>query len=75
MRGFHRLVMNGSVLYPAASDLPAWIVVKANDYARHNGLSPFVLYQGAYNLTLRDLERDIMRAFLSLVRFLVAHSS
>lgn len=62
MRGLHKLVMDGSVLYPAVSDLPAWLVVKANDFARNGNLSPFVLYQGLFNLDVRDLERDIIRA-------------
>lgn len=61
MRGLHRFVMNGQILYPAISDTPAWIVVKCNDFARANSLSPFVLYQGRYALTLRDLEQDVIR--------------
>jgi aryl-alcohol dehydrogenase-like predicted oxidoreductase len=49
------------VQYPAISDTPAWIVVKANDFARSNSLSPFVLYQGKWNVGFRDMERDIIR--------------
>lgn len=30
MRGLHTWVMSGKVLYLGASDMPAWVVVKAN---------------------------------------------
>ena len=30
MRGLHALVMAKQVLYLGASDIPAWVVVKAN---------------------------------------------
>ncbi|KAG2112277.1 NADP-dependent oxidoreductase domain-containing protein [Suillus discolor] len=42
------------------SDSPAWVVSKANQYARDHGKSPFVIYQGAWNVMLRDFERDII---------------
>jgi aryl-alcohol dehydrogenase-like predicted oxidoreductase len=42
------------------SDSPAWVVSKANQYARDHGKSPFVIYQGAWNIMLRDLERDVL---------------
>ena len=61
MRGLHRHVMSGEILYPAISDTPAWIVVSANDYARQHGYTPFVLYQGLWNLSKRDVEREIIR--------------
>jgi len=61
MRGLHKHIMAGQVLYPAVSDTPAWVVVKANAYAREHGFSPFVLYQGRWNLLMRDLEREIIR--------------
>lgn len=38
----------------------AWIVSQANEYARHHGLAQFVVYQGLWNLGVRDLERDII---------------
>jgi hypothetical protein len=31
-----------SVLYLGISDTPAWVVSKANQYARDHGLAPFV---------------------------------
>ncbi|KAF7593568.1 hypothetical protein BBP40_011188 [Aspergillus hancockii] len=40
--------------------LNALIVVKANEYARANGLRPFSVYQGKWNAGFRDLEREII---------------
>ena len=42
------------------SDTPAWIVSKANLYARMTGKTPFVVYQGSWNVMQRDFERDII---------------
>ncbi len=42
------------------SDTPAWWVVKANEYARYNGKTPFVVYQAAYSVVQRDIEREIL---------------
>ena len=42
------------------SDTPAWIVAKANLYARLTGKTPFVIYQGAWSILQRDFERDIL---------------
>lgn len=38
----------------------AWVVSQANEYARHHGLAQFVVYQGLWNLGVRDLERDVI---------------
>lgn len=42
------------------SDTPAWLVSKANMYARLMGKTPFVIYQGAWSILQRDFERDII---------------
>ena len=47
------------------SDTPAWIVSKANLYARMTGKTPFVVYQGSWNVMQRDFERDIIPMALS----------
>ncbi|KAG1872391.1 NADP-dependent oxidoreductase domain-containing protein [Suillus subalutaceus] len=60
MNGLHILVQQGKVLYLGISDSPAWVVSKANQYARDHGKTPFVIYQGAWNVMLRDFERDII---------------
>ncbi|PWY92856.1 sterigmatocystin biosynthesis dehydrogenase stcV [Aspergillus heteromorphus CBS 117.55] len=60
MHGLNTLISAGKVLYIGISDSPAWVVVKANDYARANGLRPFSVYQGKWNAGVRDLEREIV---------------
>jgi aryl-alcohol dehydrogenase-like predicted oxidoreductase len=42
------------------SDTPAWVVSKANQYARDHGKTPFAIYQGAWNVMERSFERDII---------------
>ncbi|KAK7424183.1 hypothetical protein QQZ08_008789, partial [Neonectria magnoliae] len=48
------------VLYLGISDTPAWVVVKANAFARTNGLTPFSMYQGLRNVATRDMEAEII---------------
>uniref|UniRef100_Q01752 Aryl-alcohol dehydrogenase [NADP(+)] n=1 Tax=Phanerodontia chrysosporium TaxID=2822231 RepID=AAD_PHACH len=60
MNGLHNLVAQGKVLYLGVSDTPAWVVSKANNYARMAGKTPFVIYEGEWNITMRDMERDII---------------
>ncbi|GFF69926.1 hypothetical protein CNMCM6936_001623 [Aspergillus lentulus] len=54
------LVEQGKVLYLGISDTPAWIVAAANLYARSHGKTPFSIYQGRWNVMLRDFEREII---------------
>lgn len=42
------------------SDSPAWVVSAANQYAKDHGKSPFVVYQGLWNIMERSFERDII---------------
>ncbi|BGP15257.1 hypothetical protein JCM10213_001610 [Rhodosporidiobolus nylandii] len=60
MPALHQLVVQGKVLYLGISDTPAWIVAAANQYALDNNLTPFVIYQGRWNVMLRDFEREII---------------
>ncbi|KAF9465833.1 NADP-dependent oxidoreductase domain-containing protein [Collybia nuda] len=60
MRSLHSLVMARKVLYIGISDAPAWIVSRANQYARDHGMTPFSVYQGAWNVMDRDFEREII---------------
>jgi aryl-alcohol dehydrogenase-like predicted oxidoreductase len=60
MNSLHHLVVSGKVLYLGISDTPAWIVSKANQYARDHGLTQFSVYQGHWSAALRDFERDIL---------------
>ncbi|KAH8889169.1 Aldo/keto reductase [Thozetella sp. PMI_491] len=56
----HSYVMAKQVLYLGVSDTPAWVVVKANEFARKNGLTPFSIYQGRWNAAFRDMEAEII---------------
>ncbi|KZV64738.1 Aldo/keto reductase [Peniophora sp. CONT] len=60
MNSLHNLVVSGKVLYLGVSDTPAWIVADANRYAREQGKTPFVIYQGRWNVLSRDFEREII---------------
>ncbi|KAI5451881.1 putative aryl-alcohol dehydrogenase aad14 [Naganishia albida] len=60
MQSLHLLVQERKVLYLGISDTPAWIVAAANTYAVERGLTPFVIYQGRWNVMIRDFEREIL---------------
>ena len=65
MQSLNDLVVAGKVHYLAISDCPAWVVSKCNQYARDHGLRQFVVYQGMWNASMRDFERDIIPMCLS----------
>ncbi|KAL8982680.1 MAG: hypothetical protein Q9205_002885 [Flavoplaca limonia] len=60
MQSLHHMVVAGKVLYLGISDTPAWVVSKANQYARDHALTQFSVYQGRWNAAQRDFERDIL---------------
>ena len=60
MGALHTLVASRQVLYLGISDAPAWLVVKANAYAREHNLTPFSVYQGRWGAACRDFEREIV---------------
>ncbi|KAH8802774.1 NADP-dependent oxidoreductase domain-containing protein [Xylogone sp. PMI_703] len=60
MRALDDVVRTGQVLYLGVSNWPAWVVTKANAYARMHGLTPFVVYEGRWNAAEREIERDIL---------------
>jgi len=60
MQSLNALVTSGKVLYLGISDTPAWIVSKANEYARSHGFRQFSIYQGRWSAEHRDFERDII---------------
>ena len=49
-----------SIRMQGISDSPAWVVAKANMYARNMGKTPFVIFQGPWNVLQRDLEREVI---------------
>ncbi|KAJ4327769.1 hypothetical protein N0V84_001731 [Fusarium piperis] len=60
MQSLNQLVVSGKVLYLGISDTPAWVVSKANEYARNNGLRQFSVYQGRWSAASREFEREII---------------
>ncbi|KAK7062852.1 putative aryl-alcohol dehydrogenase aad14 [Paramarasmius palmivorus] len=66
MDALHILVQERKVLYLGVSDTPAWVVSYANIYARTTGKTPFVVYQGRWNVMRRSFERDIIPMARSL---------
>jgi aryl-alcohol dehydrogenase-like predicted oxidoreductase len=60
MRGLDDLVRSGKVLYIAISDTPAWVVSRANMYARERGLTEFSGLQIEYSLIERTVERELI---------------
>ncbi|KAK1147556.1 hypothetical protein N8T08_000898 [Aspergillus melleus] len=60
MHALNDLVVAGKVIYLGISDTPAWVVTKANQYARDHGLRQFSVYQGMWNAAMRDFERDVI---------------
>lgn len=40
--------------------MPAWVLATANQYAHESGKSPFVIYQGAWSVLDRSIEREII---------------
>ncbi|TEB06261.1 Aldo/keto reductase [Coprinellus micaceus] len=60
MQALHGLVLSRKVLYLGISDAPAWVVTKANQYARDHALTQFSVYQGMWSILERSFERDII---------------
>jgi aryl-alcohol dehydrogenase-like predicted oxidoreductase len=60
MRGFDDLVRQGKIVYPGVSDMPAWLVSRANTLAELRGWSPFINLQIEYSLIERTVERDLI---------------
>ena len=60
MRGFDDLMRQGKILYAGVSDMPAWVVAKANTLAELRGWTPFVGLQIEYSLIERTPERELL---------------
>jgi aryl-alcohol dehydrogenase-like predicted oxidoreductase len=52
------LVRAGKVLYTGTSNLPAWVISRANTIAELRGWTPFVANQIEYNIVERTPERE-----------------
>jgi aryl-alcohol dehydrogenase-like predicted oxidoreductase len=60
MRAFDDLVRQGKILYAGVSDMPAWVVARANTLAELRGWTPFVGLQIEYSLIERTPERELL---------------
>jgi aryl-alcohol dehydrogenase-like predicted oxidoreductase len=60
MRAFDDLVRQGKILYAGVSDMPAWVVAKANTLSELRGWTPFVGLQIEYSLIERTPERELL---------------
>lgn len=66
MRAFDDLVRQGKILYAGVSDMPAWVVAKANTLAELRGWTPFIGLQIEYSLIERTPERELLPMASSL---------
>src|SRR5271163_2857864 len=60
MRAFDDLLRQGKILYAGVSDMPAWLVARANTLAELRGWTSFVGLQIEYSLIERTPERDLL---------------
>src|ERR1700740_113500 len=60
MRAFDDLVRQGKILYAGVSDMPAWVVARANTLADLRGWTRFVGLQIEYSLIERTPERELL---------------
>ena len=65
MRALGDVVRSGKVRYLGVSNHPAWMVVKANDFAERTGGYKFVASQNFYSIASRDIEREIVPMAMS----------
>ncbi|KAF0095683.1 MAG: putative oxidoreductase aryl-alcohol dehydrogenase like protein [Puniceicoccaceae bacterium 5H] len=68
MRALDELVRAGKILHVGVSDMPAWLVARANTLAEQKDWTPFAAIQIEYNLAQRTVERELtpMAAHLGL---------
>src|SRR6516225_1536867 len=74
MRGFEDLVRQGKILYAGVSDMPAWLVARANTLAELRGWSAFIGLQIEYSLIERTPERELLPMAANLVLGVTAWS-
>jgi aryl-alcohol dehydrogenase-like predicted oxidoreductase len=60
MRAFDDLVRQGKIFYAGVSDMPAWLVAKANTLAELRGWTAFAGLQIEYSLIQRTPERELL---------------
>jgi aryl-alcohol dehydrogenase-like predicted oxidoreductase len=60
LKSLELLVVQGKILYPAASNFSAWQTMRALGIAERNGFAPLVCLQPMYNLAKRQAEVEIL---------------
>jgi aryl-alcohol dehydrogenase-like predicted oxidoreductase len=60
MRALDDAVRAGKLLHVGASNLPAWLVSRANTLAEWRDWTPFAALQVPYSLLRRDIERELL---------------
>ncbi|RSM98200.1 aldo/keto reductase [Nonomuraea sp. WAC 01424] len=60
LRALDDLVRTGKVLYLGFSDVPAWVIARANTIAELRGWTSFIGLQLSYSLLERDIERELL---------------
>lgn len=60
LRTLNDLVRSGKVRYLGISNFAAWQIMKAQSFAKNNGLEEFKSLQAYYSLVGRELEREIV---------------
>ena len=58
MRALDDMVTAGKVLHLGVSNMPAWLISRANTLAEERGWTPFTAVQMHYNLVERSIETD-----------------
>jgi aryl-alcohol dehydrogenase-like predicted oxidoreductase len=60
MRALDDAVRAGKILYAGISDMPAWLIARANTLAELRGWTPFIGLQIEYSLIERTVERELV---------------
>lgn len=60
MRALDDQVRLGKILYLGVSDMPAWLIARANTLAEERGWTHFSAMQAKYSLVERSVERELL---------------
>jgi len=66
LKSLELLVVQGKILYPAASNFSAWQTMRALGIAERNGFAPLACLQPMYNLAKRQAEVEILPMALEM---------
>ncbi|SFB70433.1 Predicted oxidoreductase [Flexibacter flexilis DSM 6793] len=60
VQSLNDIVLSGKVRYIAICNWPAWLVAKAQAFAKYNGLQQFIGLQYYYSAVSRDIEHEVV---------------